>query len=979
MAGSQDRTNLIFYHTLGSSEMDVEKFNNQFTMKKEFADNATQNRDNSQYLEPHQRFLRNYIAKQTLYDSVLVFHGLGTGKTCSAISIAEGFKEYVYNLGRNIVVMTKNKSIERNFKNELLSQCTSSEYLSDEDRLFLNDPKVSKDAKKRILNKTSKEISKYYRFITYGSFVNRVLGAKQYEKDMFGATTGTVKKRDGKEVRSVSKDAITDFNNTVIIIDEVHNITNTDTYTALMKVISNSYNVRLVLLTATPLFDNPKEIFELTNLLSMKSLVPVRNDLLKTDPPMIEKVRSDFIHPAIVKGGVSRVTEVGSELLKKTLRGKVSYLTLNPETFPKRIDEGVPVISDRKGSTHVVLCEMSDYQYQVYSMAVQQDIGEMKDVNIDGLLEEDKPDFDVPSSPREVDGDTQADTLEQKVNTSQNTVSQKISSLYKNSSDASTMVYPDELYGKEGFMSSFRKPSGLSSFVPKSSDFLNAKKELRKYSSKLFALLSNISDSQGSVFVFSHYVNFGGTTLIGALLKANGYSDYRTSRSSTSNDSKGSYVIFDDKLTAEQKEKLRKTFNSPANKDGSIIKIIVGSPVMSEGITLKNVRQVHILEPYWNLSRVEQVIGRAIRNYSHHDLPEEQRTVQVFKYVSMYTGSGKLENNFFIDKEKYILSEEKDRNNKRIERLLKRIAIDCELNHERNIFPPEHDFSSQCDYEECSFTCDVSFKGKNRALDTSTYDLYIGTIEKQRLDYVSQLIERMFRKQFVWRQDDITSFIRKMHPFVAKEVMFVALDSFLTNRTTVQDRFDREGYIIKRGPFFIFNANDINVKSSLFAKVLDFSKFVNASSLNTMFKKRYNIDITAILEDKSQETPKDASEAANVLSQSDIAFNEAIIKESDIYGSFYGRPPKSSSALDNPFGLKDDKFRIVDKRNESNNPKDRRKIMTGMVCRSYSKGDLINLVELLQIQYDGNLVNLDKIKLCELIEEYFRSTSRLLR
>jgi SNF2 family DNA or RNA helicase len=56
------------------------------------------------------------------------------------------------------------------------------------------------------------------------------------------------------------------------------------------------------------------------------------------------------------------------------------------------------------------------------------------------------------------------------------------------------------------------------------------------------------------------------------------------------------------------------------------------SPAGAEGINLRNVRQVHIMEPYWNEVRIEQVIGRAIRQCIHKDLPMEERNVDVFRY-----------------------------------------------------------------------------------------------------------------------------------------------------------------------------------------------------------------------------------------------------------------------------------------------------------------------------------------------------------
>ena len=55
----------------------------------------------------------------------------------------------------------------------------------------------------------------------------------------------------------------------------------------------------------------------------------------------------------------------------------------------------------------------------------------------------------------------------------------------------------------------------------------------------------------------------------------------------------------------------------------------------AEGINLKNTRFVHIVEPYWNMVRLEQVIGRARRIASHMDLPEELRNVKVYLYMSI--------------------------------------------------------------------------------------------------------------------------------------------------------------------------------------------------------------------------------------------------------------------------------------------------------------------------------------------------------
>lgn len=72
---------------------------------------------------------------------------------------------------------------------------------------------------------------------------------------------------------------------------------------------------------------------------------------------------------------------------------------------------------------------------------------------------------------------------------------------------------------------------------------------------------------------------------------------------------------------------------------GEFIKVLMISSSGSEGINLKNVRFVHITEPYWHPVRMEQVIGRAKRICSHKDLPKELRTVDVFLYLMTITDS----------------------------------------------------------------------------------------------------------------------------------------------------------------------------------------------------------------------------------------------------------------------------------------------------------------------------------------------------
>jgi hypothetical protein len=88
---------------------------------------------------------------------------------------------------------------------------------------------------------------------------------------------------------------------------------------------------------------------------------------------------------------------------------------------------------------------------------------------------------------------------------------------------------------------------------------------------------------------------------------------------------------------SEVKQKIIKdVFNNSDNIDGKNIKFCLGSRVMNEGVTLKNCSEVHIIDVFYNLPKVEQVIGRAIRMCVHKDSINDDNPfpkVRVYRYV----------------------------------------------------------------------------------------------------------------------------------------------------------------------------------------------------------------------------------------------------------------------------------------------------------------------------------------------------------
>jgi len=839
-----------------------------------------------------------------------------THNSCGSITIAEGFKEYVNNMGRKILVLVKNGNIEKNFKNELLSECSHNAYLTELQEQFL---RSSKDqiTKKELMNRITRKINKVYNFMTYGTFVNQILGMKEFEKDNLGKNTTKQKRnQDGTLSRKKPTNAIENLNNTVIIIDEAHNITNNDVYIALSKVLQKSYNYRLVLLTATPMYDNPKEIIELSNLLNMNNpdnILPIRNELFKpyegTDPIMT-KLNSSYLSDGILKSGLTAISEKGKDLLARSLKGKISYLQSNTETFPDKIDMGESLLR-KTGSINVVYCYMSSYQNDIYQRALKLDSKEHIEVDSEILDAEDNTEEYVSMS--------------------------KSSSLYKNSSDASTMTYPNGMFGKDGFLSVFNEIKGSSEYKVSTDnlDVLKLDGKLNEYSAKLAKLLENVNKSPGNVFIYSNYVNYGGTSLLKQVLIANGYTPFRSKSKESSRQYK-SFILYDDSTNVETREAQRKIFNSEDNKDGKYIKIVIGSPVISEGITLKNVRQVHLLEPAWNMSRINQIIGRAVRHHSHDALPEDQRNVEIYKYCSVFKTKKPM---YFIDKEKYILAEEKDRSNKVVERLLKQVAFDCNINSKNIKGEPG---SPECDYTDCKYNC--LLKPTNRVLDKYTYNMYINFFDEFDIEIIVSFVKDMFKKYFIYSVTDIINRIKGLEPMISNESIFNALKQMIDNKTILLDQYEREGFLVEKGDYIVFNPMDIDINSSIYSKTLDFTVNSNEYTLNEYVKNKFNQNIEIESEIKEKKKTKKTQDKVE-LSDEDMKFNKKVMKNK-IYGSYRERATKESGGL---FGPYDGKFRIIDIRSIKDDGEDKRKSISGMAATSYNKKKLIDIIQYLEI------------------------------
>jgi len=96
------------------------------------------------------------------------------------------------------------------------------------------------------------------------------------------------------------------------------------------------------------------------------------------------------------------------------------------------------------------------------------------------------------------------------------------------------------------------------------------------------------------------------------------------------NKNKISYALYYGEQTEEKRNKIINNYNERH------IDVLLITSAGSESLDLKNTRSIHIMEPHWNESKINQIIGRAIRYDSHIKLPKSERIVEIVRWISVF-------------------------------------------------------------------------------------------------------------------------------------------------------------------------------------------------------------------------------------------------------------------------------------------------------------------------------------------------------
>ena len=777
-------------------------------------DLCTQRSGTGRELFPYQKIIRDYLKIETPYRGVLVYHGLGSGKTCSSIAVAESL------LTTSKVYVMVPASLEKNYKEEL-QKCGDPVYavenfwtlkpMSDEVRLEGKKLGISDkfmDKHSRIYTTTSGNEPNFESLSTQDkATIREQIKDVLDQRFTFVRYNGLTR----TNIPEYTKEGM--YDDSVVIVDEAHNlisrvINESEITGKLYDAIYNAKRCKVVALSGTPVINSPNEIAYMMNLL--------RGPIERITIPF--KTIPTWDEERITKAfrAIPEVDTIEFSALKKHV-----MVTRNPPQFRStyngdgdrvavqymkdlafipqaadwvasvknkiEIDVGGGEISSERVTTEQLPCLPTDYE-------------EFSNLFLDGLNIKNPMLFrrriqglvsyfkgaDERLLPRRIDMEHTLEKVE--MSTEQFTrylevrwIEMKIDSRRgrsKLNENLSTFRVPTRLVCDYATPPDLRvaevNAEGVSEDkAPDNDEVLKrikanpakylSEKALEAFSPKMLTILKNIKKSLGSnQFVYSQYRALEGLGILSAILDTAGWQPYKIVKQANQwvedpgmLDDRPAYTFYTGEEKEEERDLTRQIFNgvysknfpaslkeSVAKRPKKILQLLMASASGAEGITLANVRHVHIVEPHWTPARHDQVIGRAIRICSHATLPMEDRTVKVSFYISVFSDDQKktqegpnitpirrndmvtkryegdpVETFMSTDEYLYETAFEKERISQRIALLLKESAIDCEIH--RKLHSKEKPVVSCMRFDSTTTGEDLAFRPniKNEELD----------------------------------------------------------------------------------------------------------------------------------------------------------------------------------------------------------------------------------------------------------------------
>ena len=594
----------------------------------------------------YQEFIGQYLNYQSPFKDILLYHGVGSGKTNTAINVYNILFNYTPKW--NIFLLIPASLHDDPWLKDLQKWMTKEDY------------------EKRFANIV---------FIHYDSpFADRDFLEK-------------VKMADASET-------------SLFIIDEAHkfmnNVYNNITskngkraqviYDYIQQEKKENSNVRIMLLSATPVVNNPFEFALIFNLL--------RPDIFPTSETIFQQL-------FISSSNFEALNENTKNMFQRRILGLVSYyigatpdkyaqktvhyINIPMEEYHQKIYEYFEEIEEKKEKLRMKFRGKINDKNSTYSSYTRQACNFVFPNISDKINGEGRPrpghfrvsEYDAIIIDEGKNIEKKQNLIKDKQNVLEylkairnytNSFIEYVRDIFKEDKKINYSIVDDVklfLNTFHGDFDNFYKDKKKS----------NLFKILYKCSPKYIRIIFNILKIKGTVMIYSNYVETEGLQLLKVYFSLFGFVSYDDKEKVNDKDKDTfRYCEFHGGIDKNIRKINKQIFNNSDNKYGKNIKIMMISPAGAEGINLNNVRQVHILEPYWNEVRIEQVIGRALRFCQHKDLPMEERKVDVFRY-KMIRNNGVITS----DENLEIISRKKNNLLLSFTEAVKEAAVDCEL------------------------------------------------------------------------------------------------------------------------------------------------------------------------------------------------------------------------------------------------------------------------------------------------------------
>jgi len=444
------------------------------------------------------------------------------------------------------------------------------------------------------------------------------------------------------------------------------------------------------------------------------------------------------------------------------------------------------------------------------------------------------------------------------------------SSSSSSSSDEGMYIEAHELTGQHGLSRMMdyiddKSPPEKGSYVYKKSILskygkIFSQEKIGKYSAKIKKILDRIYSpvedkvSEGIILIYSQYID-GGLIPVALALEEMGFTRYGQGAKPLFKNKPTDVVDVRTMLPPEDRRKYIpacysmitgdprlspnndfevKALTNDDNKEGHRVKVVLISKAGSEGIDLKFIRQIHVLEPWYNVNRIEQIIGRGVRNFSHKDLPFEKRNTQIFLYGTI------LEDNIEEAADLYVfrVAEFKAIQMGRVSRLLKETAVDCIINHDQTNFTQKNmsakikgtitqelssgfidnnfqigdaPYSPACDYmSKCEYDCRPNATIDEDNLNEDTYNENFIMINSEK---IMQRIRLLMKQSFFYKKEVLLELIRTHKPYPYVQIYAALTQLIEDNSEFIVDKYGRNGHLINIGEYYLFQPIELRDKN----------------------------------------------------------------------------------------------------------------------------------------------------------------------